>query len=140
MKQTCSVIKIVLKNYHTKIDSILQQQIIFNAKGAELLDLVDTPKQKILLTEVGKRFVESDTATRKHLWKEQLSKLTIYKHIIEMLRNAPKGRLERYQVEKELVLYLPQEDPFRLFNILTSCARYGELFAYSEDTGYITFE
>ena len=110
------------------------------AKGAELLDLVDTPKQIILLTEVGKRFVESDTATRKHLWKEQLSKLTIYNYIIEMLRNAPKGRLERYQVEKELVLYLPQEDPFKLFNILTSWARYGELFAYSEDTGYITFE
>jgi len=40
-------------------------------KAAELLDFVDTPKQKILLTELGKRFVESDIAERKRLWKEQ---------------------------------------------------------------------
>lgn len=110
------------------------------AKAAELLDFVDTPKQKILLTELGKRFVESDTKDRKRLWKEQLYKLTIYNRILDMLKNAPKGRLERNHVEEELVLHLPQEDPLKMFNILTSWARYGELFAYSEDTGYITFE
>ncbi len=110
------------------------------AKAAELLDFVDTPKQKILLTELGKRFIDSDTKNRKHLWKEQLYKLTIYKRIMDMLKNAPKGRLERNHVEEELVLHLPQEDPLKMFNILTSWARYGELFAYSEDTGYITFE
>jgi len=68
------------------------------AKAAELLDIVDTPKQKILLTELGKRFVESDTGGRKLLWKEQLNKLTIYRRILDMLRNAPKGRLERSYV------------------------------------------
>ncbi len=109
-------------------------------KAAELLDFVDTPKQKILLTELGKRFVESDTAERKRLWKEQLQKLTIYRRIMNMLKKAPQGRLERGYVEEELVLHLPQEDPLKIFNILTSWARYGELFAYSEDTGYITFE
>lgn len=57
-----------------------------------------------------------------------------------MLRNTPKGRLERGYVEEELVLHMPQEDPVKMFNILTSWARFGELFAYSEDTGYITFE
>jgi len=109
-------------------------------KAAELLDFVDTPKQKILLTELGKRFVESDTTERKRLWKEQLHKLTIYRHILDMLKSAPKGRLDRNNVEEELVLHLPQENPLKIFNILTSWARYGELFAYSEDTGYITFE
>ncbi|HHT9137057.1 MAG TPA: ABC transporter ATP-binding protein [Candidatus Wunengus sp. YC60] len=109
-------------------------------KAAELLDFVDTPKQKILLTDLGKRFVESDTKDRKRLWKEQLYKLTIYKRILDMLKNTPKGRLERDYVEEELVLHLPQEDPLKMFNILTSWARYGELFAYSEDTGYVTFE
>ena len=109
-------------------------------KAAELLDFVDTPKQKILLTELGRRFVESDTESRKRLWKEQLQKLTIYRRIMNMLKKAPQGRLERDYVEEELVLHLPQEDPLKLFNILTSWARYGELFAYSEDTGYITFE
>jgi len=109
-------------------------------KAAELLDLVDTPKQKILLTELGKRFVESDTEGRKRLWKEQLYKLTIYRRILDMLRNTPKGRLERDHVEEDIVLHLPQEDPLKMFNILTSWARFGELFAYSEDTGYITFE
>ncbi|HEY4482049.1 MAG TPA: AAA-associated domain-containing protein, partial [Candidatus Brocadiaceae bacterium] len=110
------------------------------AKAAELLDLVDTPKQKILLTELGKRFVESDTEGRKRLWKEQLYKLNICRRILDMLGKAPKGRLERGYVEEELALHLPQEDPLKMFNILTSWARYGELFAYSEDTGYISFE
>lgn len=110
------------------------------AKAAELLDLVDTPKQKILLTELGKRFIESDTNGRKQLWKEQLYKLNIYRRIMDMLRREPKGRLERGYVEEELVLHLPQEDPVKMFNVLTGWARFGELFAYSEDTGYITFE
>ncbi len=110
------------------------------AKAAELLDLVDTPKQKILLTELGKRFVEADTEGRKRLWKEQLNKLTVYRRILDMLKKAPKERLERSYVEEELVLHLPQEDPRKLFNILTGWARFGELFAYSEDTGYITPE
>ena len=109
-------------------------------KAAEFLDFVDTPKQKILLTELGKRFVESDTTERKRLWKEQLYKLNIYKHILDMLKREPKGRLKRGYVEEALVLHMPQEDPLKMFNILTSWARYGELFAYSEDTGYITFE
>jgi hypothetical protein len=64
----------------------------------------------------------------------------IYRHILDMLKSAHKGRLDRNNVEEELVLHLPQEDPLKIFNILTSWARYGELFAYSEDTGYITFE
>ncbi|MBU6392064.1 MAG: ATP-binding cassette domain-containing protein [Planctomycetota bacterium] len=109
-------------------------------KAAELLDFVDTPKQKILLTELGKMFVESNTEDRKRLWREQLYKLTIYKRVMNMLRNDPKGRLERDYVEEELVLHLPQEDPLKMFKILVSWARYGEIFAYSEDTGYITYE
>jgi len=62
------------------------------------------------------------------------------KVIVDMIKNAPKGRLERNYVEEELVLHLPQENPLKMFNILTNWARYGELFAYSEDTGYLTFE
>ena len=56
-----------------------------------------------------------------------------------MLKREPKGRLKRGYVEEALVLHMPQEDPLKMFNILTSWARYGELFAYLEDTGYITW-
>lgn len=110
------------------------------ARAAELLDFIDTPKQKILLTALGKKFADSDTRDRKRIWKEQLCKLNIYQRILDMLRRDPKGRLERDYIEAELVLHLPQEDPIKLFNVLTSWAHYGELFAYSEDTGYITLE
>lgn len=110
------------------------------AKAAELLDFVDTPKQKILLTDLGKKFVESDTPNRKQIWKDQLLKLTIYQRILDMLRNSPKGRLERDHVEEEFVLHMPQEDPRKMFHIITGWARYGELFAFSEDTGYITLD
>lgn len=110
------------------------------AKAAELLDFIDTPKQKILLTELGKRFIESDTEIKKRLWKEQLYNLNTYKHILEMLKRDPEGRIERDHVEEEFVLHLPQEDPVKMFKIFIGWARYGELFAYSEDTGYITLE
>ncbi len=110
------------------------------AKASELLDFIDTPKQKILLTEAGKAFIKADTDGRKRFWKEQLHKLNIYKHVLDMITRGAKGRLERDYVEEELVLHLPQEDPLKLFNILVNWARYGELFAYSEDTGYITLQ
>ena len=82
-------------------------------KAAELLDFVDTPKQKILLTELGKRFVESDTTERKRLWKEQLHKLTIYRHILDMLKSAPKGRLDRNNVEGRACLALTTGKPVK---------------------------
>ncbi len=84
--------------------------------------------------------MESDVEERKRLWKEQLKKLAIYRRILDMIESAPKGQLKRDHVEEELVLHLPQEDPAKMFHILTSWARYGELFAYSEDTGYVTLE
>jgi len=74
-----------------------------------LLDFADTPKQKILLTELGSRFVDSDTESRKRLWKEQLHKLTIYRHIPDMLKRTPKGKLDRNSVESEDTGYLTFE-------------------------------
>ena len=35
-------------------------QVLFLAKAAELLDFVDTPKNAIVLTDFGKRFIQGD--------------------------------------------------------------------------------
>src|SRR5204863_31369 len=47
-------------------------------KAAEMLNLVDTPKQGIVLTLEGRRFVQADAEGRKPIWREQRLELQLF--------------------------------------------------------------
>src|SRR6202171_1346829 len=50
-------------------------------KAAEILEFVDTPKDEVAFTEIGKRFIAADSDTRKEIFAEQVKKLRLF-HII----------------------------------------------------------
>lgn len=102
-------------------------------KAAELLDFVDTPKQQVIFTDIGKRLIASDINTRKQIVNTQLRGLRIFLIITGMLQNADEYRLDRDVLLEELALLLPNENPEMLLDTVIQWGRYGELIGYSAD-------
>ncbi|HUE37964.1 MAG TPA: nitrate/sulfonate/bicarbonate ABC transporter ATP-binding protein [Candidatus Binatia bacterium] len=111
--------------------------VILAVKAAELLDLVDTPKQDVLLTATGRELVGADTNLRKQIFQRQLLQTPTFTFVVEQLRRAPERRLPKEILEECLVMNLPDEPHETLFETIVSWGRYGELIGYDPDTAVV---
>jgi NitT/TauT family transport system ATP-binding protein len=104
--------------------------------AGELLDFLDTPREIVLLTDLGERFLASGMNGRKSLFREQLLKLGLFRMLLRMLDNAEDRRVERDIVEEEFVLRLAMrvEEAERVFEAVVAWGRFGELLGYSPAT------
>jgi NitT/TauT family transport system ATP-binding protein len=112
-------------------------EVLTKVKGAEMLDLVETPQRLVRLTALGQRFVRADPDERKRTWKAQLLELSLFKVVRELIE-LHRGEVSREDVVREIRQRLPREDADSMFDILVDWARFGELFAYSEGTDSLT--
>ena len=108
--------------------------VITIVKALEMLDLVDTPKRMVLLNADGKRFVAATADERKNIWRELLMKLRLFRDIRDMIGRQPNKEVDADHVREYIVLNLPQENYETLFTTFVGWARFGNLFAYDEDT------
>ena len=115
------------------------EKVLTTVKAAEMLDLVDTPKRAVLLTTLGKRFVNANMDDRKDLWRAQLLELRLFRVVRTMLELG-EGELPKEALVQELATRLPMEDPEQTFETLVAWGRFGELFAYREERGVLTPE
>jgi NitT/TauT family transport system ATP-binding protein len=115
------------------------EKVLTTVKAAEMLDLVDTPKRAVLLTPLGKRFVNANMDDRKDLWRAQLLELRLFRVVREMMELAD-GELPKEELTQELATRLPMEDPEQTFETIVAWGRFGELFAYREERGVLTPE
>ena len=102
-------------------------------KSAELLDFVDTPKQIVVLTDTGKKFVAASINERKTLLKQQMLALRLFDLVANMLQRSDGLTISEDVVVEQLAILFPTEDPEKLFETLVGWGRYGELFGYSSD-------
>jgi len=105
-------------------------------KAAEMLDLVDTPKRLVVLTDVGSSYVSATPDERKGIWRKQLLTLLLFKEVSDLVRRL--GEVERALVLEMIVLRMPNENYEQIFEAFIGWARFGDLFAYDEGTGFIT--
>jgi NitT/TauT family transport system ATP-binding protein len=115
------------------------ERVLTTVKAAEMLDLVDTPKRSVLLTPLGKRFVNANMDDRKDLWRAQLLELRLFRVVQEML-HLEEGELPKEALLQEIATRLPMEDPEATFETIVAWGRFGELFAYREERGVLTPE
>jgi NitT/TauT family transport system ATP-binding protein len=113
-------------------------RIIRAAKGAEMLDFVDTPRRLVVLEPEGRHFVQADPEARKASWRERLLHLRLFREVRDALARQPEAGLDRELVLEMIVLHLPEENAETTFKTLVSWARYGDLFAYDETTDRVT--
>jgi NitT/TauT family transport system ATP-binding protein len=106
---------------------------ILVVKAAELLHLVETPRQEVLLTPLGRTFVAADPNQRKRVFHRQLHAIPTFAYVTDLLRRTPGMRLPVEVFEEELAMHLPGEPPDRLFETIISWGRYGELLGYDPD-------
>jgi NitT/TauT family transport system ATP-binding protein len=106
-------------------------------KGAEMLDFVDTPRRMVVLTALGQRFAAAETPEQRRIWREKTLELRLFR-VVRDLMELGGGELTKLELLQELSRRLPMEDPEATFETIVSWARYGGLFAYSEEAGRLT--
>lgn len=108
-------------------------QLLYLVKAAELLDLVDTPKQRVVLTRMGEFFANSDVNVRKRMLHEVFGQLNIVKKTTALLKTHDTIRMPVDDIIEEVHNWLPNEDPQKLVDTLISWGRFAEYFGYNDD-------
>jgi NitT/TauT family transport system ATP-binding protein len=103
-------------------------------KAGEMLDFLDTPKNQVILTPLGREALNGDINFRKRVFRQQLQTLGTFQFVIQLLREAKNHRLPHDVVEEELAVRLTTEDTDRVMKTIIGWGRFAELFGYSPDT------
>ena len=101
-------------------------------KAAEILDLVDTPKHDVALTDLGRRFVAAEREGRRKIFAEQVFKLRIFHIIIALL-----GEYEEIDAERiigDIASALPYDSPEKTFETMIAWGRYAGLMDFNAKT------
>jgi NitT/TauT family transport system ATP-binding protein len=104
-------------------------------KAAEILEFVDTPKDQVRFTELGKRFVNADRETRHKLFSEQVFKLRLFHIIIALLEEYEE--VEAVRVIKDIASALPYDNPDKTFQTMIAWGRYAGLMDFNAKTGMV---
>lgn len=107
--------------------------ILLMAKAAELLDFVDTPKNQIVLTDLGRAFVKAAVNVRKRMIHDGLMQLKLTQQFYQRLAQQDKEAMLRNEAIQTMHEWMPNENPEDVFNTLIQWGRYGELFGYNDD-------
>ncbi len=103
-------------------------------KAAEMLELVETPKHDVNLTELGREFLAADVPQKKEIFARQISDLRLFKIIVLCLRKARDGHLDADVILEQLAVLLPYDRPEQLFDTIVAWGRYAELIDYDQDS------
>lgn len=109
-------------------------------KSAEMLDFIDTPKQRTVLTALGHRFANMDIDEQKIIWKQQLLTLSIFRTIYAEVQSSRNGIMLDDEVRERLAQLLPNENPEFTFDTLINWARFGNLLAFDEDSDEVSLQ
>jgi NitT/TauT family transport system ATP-binding protein len=115
-------------------------KMIAITKAAEMLDFVDTPKQDIMLTPTGRRFVAANPEERKRIWREQLLKLRLFQDVHALLRERGEEGISADVAREMIIMAMPRENYEAVFDTMIRWARFGNLFAYEEDADWLSLQ
>ena len=98
-------------------------------KVGEMLDFLDTPKNRVVLTPLGSKFLDGDINARKTMLNQQLQTLGLFRFLVQILSEAKDHSLPMDVVQEEIVMRLPTEDVESLTTTLIGWGRWAELLA-----------
>jgi NitT/TauT family transport system ATP-binding protein len=114
--------------------------LISVVNAAELLDFVTTPKRTVVLAPLGEKMVRASPAERKAIWREQILELRLFQQVRDAIQRNERQRTTKEFVLETIAVMMPQEDYEKVFQRLVGWARYGELFAYDDDTELLSLQ
>ncbi len=108
-------------------------QTIGIVKAAEMLGLVDTPKDDVVMTQLGWYFLAAPAPVRKTMLRQAIMKLRLFQLLTSRLAEAPDGRLDADVVQEELARLLPYDQPAKLLETLVAWGRFAELIDFDQN-------
>lgn len=123
-----------LSNIYDISDEIGKEfgETIALVKAAEILELIDTPKDEVRFTELGRRFVAADRDERRAIFAEQVFKLRIFHIIIALLKEYEE--VDAPRVIKDIGSALPYDNPEKTFQTMIAWGRYAGLMDCNPNT------
>jgi len=109
-------------------------QVILIVKAAELFRFLETPKQDVILTAIGRELVASDANARKRIVHARLLAISTFRYFVERLRKTGTFRLPADVIQEELAMHVPSEPTEVLFETIVRWGRYGELLGFDPET------
>lgn len=109
-------------------------------KAAEILELVDTPRNDVCLTALGRRFLAADREGRKKIFTEQVYKLRLFHIIIEYLKTQ--DEVDADKILKDIATALPYDNPEKILQTMVAWGRYAGImdFNASNNTVFVPRE
>jgi NitT/TauT family transport system ATP-binding protein len=112
-------------------------KILNVVKAAELLEFVDTPRQDVVLTDLGRRFLAASVPVRKGIFTEQVEALRVFRDLVARLREAERHEMDQDVLLTTFAIQLPYEDSQRLLGTLVNWGRHAELLDHDPDLGKV---
>jgi NitT/TauT family transport system ATP-binding protein len=111
------------------------------AESLQLLHLAEIGDGDIKLTEMGKRFVDSETDERKRIFGRLLYRYVPFiAHVRRVLDDRESHAAPKSRFLDELEDYMTGDAAEDTLRAVTAWARFAELFAYDDDTGMFSME
>ncbi|OGQ05744.1 MAG: hypothetical protein A3F82_03145 [Deltaproteobacteria bacterium RIFCSPLOWO2_12_FULL_44_12] len=105
-------------------------KVLVLIKAAEILDLIETPHHKVLLTELGKEVVQATWKRKKEILRQQLSGLSVIKSVVGLLEHSEEKKLDKDVILEQLAIILPKEDPKKIFGAILSWCQFAGMLMY----------
>ena len=107
-------------------------------KAAELLSFVESPGQDVVITSLGKEFVEADVNDQKTLLNKQLRGLRTFQVLLDTLHQN-EGEVPYEVLVEDYATRLPYEDPAQILDTVIDWGRFAELIGFrpKEDVVYL---
>jgi NitT/TauT family transport system ATP-binding protein len=103
-------------------------------KAAELVDFVDTPKNRVILTPLGRKNLESTISERREIFKRQVLGIATFATLVEELARTPDEPRRGDDIRGFLSTRLPGEPSDTLFDTIVNWGRWAELLEYEAST------
>jgi NitT/TauT family transport system ATP-binding protein len=111
------------------------------AETLQLLRFAEVAEGDIKLTDAGRRFVDLDPDGRKRLFSQHvLAYVPLAAHIKRVLDERGSHAAPASRFKDELEDHMPVQSAEQTLQTVTSWSRYGEIFAYDEDTGVFSLD
>ena len=102
-------------------------------KAAEILEFVETPKNDVCFTELGRRFFSGDSETRRKIFTEQVHKLRLFHIILAYLDTQEE--VDADQIIKDIARALPYDNPEKILETMIAWGRYAGIMHYDSGRG-----
>ncbi|HWH41743.1 MAG TPA: nitrate/sulfonate/bicarbonate ABC transporter ATP-binding protein [Usitatibacter sp.] len=102
-------------------------------KAAEMLNLVDTPKDEVHMLPPGWYFLAAPLAQRKTLFHQAIERLRLFQIIEAKLAEAPDERMSADEVKEMLATLLPYDEREHLFQTIVAWGRFADILDYDQD-------